>query len=507
MPEFLQRRGGDQLQEADMEKVLHLQPILDIHTNVDYSGDVGSNVSPAFLRLLLLIAIFIQLVACINFMNLTTARATRSSREVGVRKVVGAPRRSIFSQFLMESLLLSVVSVGLAVPLIHLLLPTLNELTGITISLDFTAANWLLLGGIALVTGLLAGSYPALYLSSFKPLALFNQWNTKQSKISWLRQGLVVGQMVVASILVIAAFIIHTQVSYMLNKDLGFEKVQKVIFDFQGAQEEHDIAAFHDGLERLSEVNNVATMSSTPVQYLLRDMALYKDGQSMQEAQIVFLNYVSEDYLDVLKIELLAGRMAGPEDINEDEFKSRVVVNESTLNQYQIPLEEAVGTVLRSEFSGMKFELTIIGVVEDIINQKLTDEVRSIALFPAAVDDLNYAIADISTPDYEQFLGKAKQKWEATLPGLPFKYSFLDDDIAQRYDTEQTLTNVIGTFTLIAILIACLGLFGLSVYAAEQRRKEVGIRKVLGASVQSLVGLLSREFLVLVGVALILASP
>ncbi|MEL6969460.1 MAG: ABC transporter permease [Bacteroidota bacterium] len=507
LPGFIQRRGGDQLKEAEMEKVLHLQPILDIHTNVDYSADVGSNASPVFLRLLLLIAIFIQLVACINFMNLTTARATRSSREVGVRKVVGAPRRSIFSQFLVESLLLSVMSVGLAVPLIHLLLPTLNELTGISIALDFTPANWLLLSGIALVTGLLAGSYPALYLSSFKPLALFNQWNTKQSKVSWLRQGLVVGQMVVASILVIAAFIIHTQVSYMLNKDLGFEKTQKVIFDLQGAQEEHDLAAFHDGLRRLSEVKNVAAMANTPVQYLLRDMALYKDGQSMQEAQIVFRNFVSEEYLDVLKIELLAGRMVGLDDISEDEFKSRIVVNESVLEQYQIPVDEAVGTVLRSEFSGMSFELTIIGVIEDIMNQKLTDEIRPFALFPAAPENLSYAIADISSSDYEQFLGKAKQHWEATLPGLPFDYSFLDKDIAQLYETEQTLTSVIGTFTLIAILIACLGLFGLSVYAAEQRRKEVGIRKVLGASVQSLVGLLSKEFLILVGIALILASP
>ena len=507
LPDFLQRRGGDQLKEAEMEKVLHLQPILDIHTNVSLSADVGSNISPVFLRLLLLIAVFIQLVACINFMNLTTARATRSSREVGVRKVVGAPRKSIFGQFLVESMLLSFLSVGLAIPLIHLLLPSLNELTGTSIALDFTPNNWLLLGGIATVTGLLAGSYPALYLSSFKPLSLFNNWNAKQSSVSWLRQGLVVGQMVVASILVIAAFIIHTQVSYMLNKDLGFETSQKVVFDLQGAQENHDRGAFFDGLQRLPEVKSAAATSNTPVQYLLRDMALYPDGQSMQEAQVVWLSSVTEDYMDVLKIELLTGRMVGPEDISEDDFTGRVVVNEAVLEQFQIPMEEAVGKVLRSEFSGMNFELTIVGVVESIMSQKLTDEIRPFAFFPARVEDLGYVIADISTPDYKQFLGKAQQHWQASLPDLPFKYSFLDDDITQLYETERTLSSIIGTFTLVSILIACLGLFGLSVYAAEQRRKEVGIRKVLGASVQSLVGLLSREFLVLVVIALVLASP
>lgn len=507
IPDFLQRHGGDQLQEAEMEKVLYLQPVRKIHTRADLSADVGSNTSPVFLRLLLIIAAFIQLVACINFMNLTTARASRSSREVGVRKVVGANQRELFGQFLVESLLVAFLAVGIALPVIYLLLPSLNQLTGAFITVDLNAANLTLLFGIAAVTGLLAGSYPALYLSGFKPLDLFSNWSARQGKASWLRQGLVIGQMMVASILVIAAVIIHTQVSYMLNKDLGFEKTQKIVFDLQGAQEEHDLAAFRDGLLRMPEVQNATAMASTPVQYLLRDMALYKDGQSMQEAQIVWLNYVDDNYLDVLKIELLSGRMVGPEDISEEDTKSRVVVNEAVLDQFQIPMEEAIGSVLKSEFSGMYFELTVVGVVENVMSQKLTDELRPFALFPAAVEDLGYVIADISTTNYEQFLAKANQHWGAVLPDLPFQYSFLDEDIAQLYDTEQTLSQIISTFTFVAILIACLGLFGLSVYAAEQRRKEVGIRKVLGASVQSLVSLLSREFLVLVGVALLLASP
>ncbi len=507
LPKFLQVHGGDQLKEAKMDKVLHLQPIREIHTRADLSADVAGTTSPVFLRLLLIIAVFIQLVACINFMNLTTARATRSSREVGVRKVVGAQRGALFNQFLVESLLLSFLSVGLAVPIIHLLMPTLNDLTGAGIALNFTPSNWLLLLGIAVLTGLLAGCYPALYLSAFKPLALFNNWSTNQGRASWLRQGLVVGQMMVASVLVIAAVVIHTQVSFMLNKDLGYEKEQKIVFDLQGAEEGHDLSTFRDGLLRMPEVQNATSTVSTPVQYLLRDMALYKDGETMQEAQIVWLNYVDENYLDVLKVDMISGRMVGPEDISEDDTHARVVVNEKVLEQYQIPLEEAIGSTLKSEFSGMNFELTIIGVTENIISQKLTDEIRPFALFAGDPDDLGYVIADISTTDYKQFLAKANEHWEATLPGLPFQYSFLDEEVTKLYDTEQTLSSIISTFTMVAILIACLGLFGLSVYAAEQRRKEVGIRKVLGASVQSLVGLLSREFLVLVVVALVLASP
>lgn len=507
LPDFLELHGGDQLKEAQMDKVLHLQPIREIHTRADLSADVPGTTSPVFLRLLLVIAAFIQLVACINFMNLTTAKATRSSREVGVRKVVGAQRSALFNQFLVESLLLAFLSVGLAVPIIHLLMPSLNELTGAGITLDFTTANWLLLLGIALLTGLLAGCYPALYLSAFKPLALFNNWSTSQGRASWLRQGLVVGQMMVASVLVIAAVIIHTQVRFMLNKDLGYEKEQKIVFDLQGAEDGHDLSTFRDGLLRLPEVRNATSTASTPVQYMLRDMALYRDGESMQEAQIVWLNYIDEHYLDVLKIDLLAGRMLGPEDISEEDTRARVVVNEKALEQYQIPLDEAVGSVLKSEFSGMNFELTIIGVVEDILSQKLTDGIRPFAFFAGDPDNLGYVIADISSTDYKQFLAKVNEHWEASLPGLPMQFAFLDDEVAQLYETEQTLSSIISTFTMVAILIACLGLFGLSVYAAEQRRKEVGIRKVLGASVQSLVSLLSREFLVLVAVALLLASP
>lgn len=507
LPAFLQRHGGDQLRESGMKKSLSLQAVTDIHTQTDLAGDLPGNTSKTFLSLLLMIAGFIQLVACINFMNLTTARATRRAQEVGVRKVVGANRSSLFSQFLVESLLLSVVAVGLAVPLTLLLLPTMNQLTGADLVITLSGNTLLMLTGIALATGLLAGTYPSLYLSAFKPMALFKQVGVRKGRTSWLRQGLVVGQMVIASVLIIAALIIHVQVDYLLTKDLGFEVAQKVVFDLQGADQGAQVAAFGQALKRLPQVSEVASMLETPGRALSRDLSMYKPGQTMDEAQIVWLDYADEHYLDVLKIELLAGRMLTLADTAVEEDKLRVLANETLLREMQIPLEEAVGTMLRSEFEDTNIEATIVGVMEDVMYQKLSSELRPFILLPAAPENLGMIVADVNTTDYGSFLTQAQSQWEALLPGLPFKYSFLDEDIAQLYATEQTLSRIIGTFTLVAIAIACLGLFGLSVYAAEQRQKEVSIRKVLGASIQSLVTLLSKEFLLLVAIALLVAAP
>lgn len=505
-PAFLQQHGGDQLRESGMKKKLSLQVVTAIHTQTNLAADTAGNTSKTFLSLLLAIAGFIQLVACINFMNLTTARATRRAQEVGVRKVVGANRRSLFGQFLVESLLLSFLAVGLALPLTQLVLPIINQLTGAEIVISLSGETLLLLLGIALGTGLLAGGYPALYLSAFKPMALFKPEN-HQGSASWLRQGLVVGQMVVASVLIISALIIHTQVDYLLNKDLGFEATQKVVFDLQGSSDGSNVANLANELRRMSQVRNVSAMLQLPGKSLSRDIGLYKLGQSMDESKIVWLDYADEHYLDVLKIDLLEGRVLTLADTVVEESNFRVMVNEAVLDALQIPITEAVGTVLRSDFEDNRMGMTIVGVMENVMYQKLTEELRPFMIIAEAPENLPFLVADVNTEDYGRFLAQAQDSWERVIPDLPFKYSFLEEDIAKLYQTEQVLSRIIGTFTFVAIAIACLGLFGLSVYAAEKRKKEVSIRKVLGASIRNLVALLSKEFLLLVGMAVLIASP
>ncbi len=506
-PAFLQQHGGDQLRESGMKKELKLQAITAIHTQTNLNGDTPGNTSKTFLSLLLAIAGFIQLVACINFMNLTTARATRRAQEVGVRKVVGANRRSLFSQFMVESLLLSFLAVGLALPLTELLLPIVNQLTGAEVVISLSGKTLLLLFGITLGTGVLAGGYPALYLSAFKPIALFKHVTSHHGSASLLRKGLVVSQMTVASVLIIGALIIHTQVDYLLNKDLGFEATQKVVFDLQGARDGSAVTGLGDELRRMPQVRNVSAMLQLPGKSLSRDIALYKPGQSMDESKIAWLDYADEHYLDALKIDLLAGRVLTLMDTVVDGSNFRIMVNEALLDELQIPIAEALGTVLRSDFEENRMSMTIVGVMENVMYQKLTDELRPFMLIASAPENLSFLIADVNTEDYGRFLAKAQSSWERVIPDLPFKYSFLEDDIAQLYQTEQTLSRIIGTFTFVAIVIACLGLFGLSVYAAEKRQKEVSIRKVLGASIQNLVTLLSKEFLLLVGMAVLIASP
>lgn len=503
---FLERNGGEQMEAMGMKKNLYLQSVSDIHTSDTFSNDMAGNTSGAFLRILLLIAGFIQLIACINFINLTTARASRRAQEVGVRKVVGAGNNSLLSQFLVESLALAVIAVVLALPLTKLLLPFLNNLTGASVALQLNVFTVSIIFGLAILTGLLAGIYPAIMLSSFKPVQVLKGGTFKGGR-SWVRQALVVGQMVVAAGLIMVAILIHNQVNYLLDKDLGFEAEQKLVFNLYGIDNQQQIPAFKQAMERLSSVEQVSAMGQPPGQNMVRDQLLFKDGETTEEGHLTLLSYVDQNYLSTLKIDLVAGRHFTISDTVSERGIHKIIVNEATLRSQQIPIEDAIGTVLYADWAGEMVENTIIGVIKDFNYQSLNNEMMPVMLISEVARELNYLIADVNTTDYADFLAKAEATWAEYVPELPFRYSFLDEDIAQLYETEQTLSSIISTFTILAIVIACLGLFGLSVFAAEQRQKEISIRKVLGASLVSLVSLLSKEFVLLVAFALVLATP
>ena len=511
LPAFLENHGATQLRDLGMKKRLYLQPVSDIHLTAGLSADMATNTSATFLNILLLIAGFIQLVACINFMNLSTARSTRRAKEVGVRKVVGAPRSVLMGQFLSESFLMTLLAMALALPLANYSLPFLNRLTGADVVLDFSR-GWPYFGmalGLVLFTGLLAGSYPAFYLSSFRPIGVLQNTvkaGRKEGAVR-LRKGLIVGQLALATTLVIGALVIRLQLNYMLEKDLGFEKNQKVVFHFHSGEGSANLEAYRAELMRLPEVNSASAMSETPGQPLIRDIPLYKRGGSMTDATDIRMAYADENFLKTLKIGLLAGRAPTLADTSGSRGIIRVVVNESALKGLDIPVEAAPGVVLYSDFEDIHIEATVVGVMEDIAFEKLSSELGPFMIVAEPSRNLRNLVADVNANNYPDFLDKAKALWAEVVPGLPFDASFLDADIEQMYKTEQSLARIIGAFTLIAILISCLGLFGLSAFAAEQRTKEIGIRKVLGASVTGIVALLSKDFLKLVLLALVLASP
>lgn len=511
LPDFLQRHGANQLAELNMKKTLQLQPVGDIHTNTQRIAEMAPGIGEKFLNILLMIAGFILLVACINFMNLTTARSTRRAQEVGVRKAIGAPRSALVGQFLGESMLLSLLAVLLAIPAVYVALPILNDISGAAIHLEFTRnpGAWGMVGVLVLLTGLVAGSYPAFYLSSFKPVAVLRGIGSVRTggAAVWLRKGLVVSQFVIASALIIGAIVIRYQLNYMLTKDLGFEKAQKVVFQFRTAGGQRKVESFRHEIRQLPEVAAASAMAVCPGQHVYNDIPLYKPGQDMNTATVIRFTFTDEHYLDALKIKLLAGRFFTPADTSTQRGIGKVVINETALKHLNIPLEQASGTVLRSEFRDMRFEMTIIGVMQDFCYESLSSKIDPFMVVAAPPGELLQVVADVRADDFSAFFARAEKIWNQTVPGLPFEYSFLDSDMDKLYQSEQTLSRIIGAFTLIAILISCLGLFGLSAFTAEQRTKEIGIRKVLGASSWGITGLLTRDFLLLVLAALVLAAP
>jgi putative ABC transport system permease protein len=448
-------------------------------------------------------------------MNLSTARSTKRAQEVGVRKAIGAGRGALVGQFLGESMLLAFVAVLLAVPLILFALPLLNQLTSAEVALNFSQnwVSWATVGGLVLFTGLAAGSYPAFYLSSFRPVEVLRgviktPSNGVGNMAVLLRKGLVVSQFVIAAALIIGAFIIQRQLDYMLHTDLGFEKNQKVVFPFHSTEGQGQVANFRDALMGLPEVASASAAAVMPGQFIFNDISLFKKGQDMNHAVVVRFSYADENYLKTLKIKLLAGRNLTMADTATGEQQGgSLVINQAALKEFGIPEQAAPGQILRSKYRDRDFAFTIVGVMQDYNYEKMGSKIGPYGITIAAPDAMSQVIADVTTQDYASFLKKAEGIWRNLLPNLPFEYSFLDEDFEKLYASEQTLSRIIGAFTLMAILISCLGLFGLSAFTAEQRTKEIGVRKVLGATTSGLVVLLSKDFLKLVCLAIVIATP
>ncbi len=505
LPAFLNKYGGEQLKAAGMEKILHLQPLGSIHTTTDYEKELSKSIDPSFLYILLLIAILIQIIACINFMNLSTARASKRAKEVGVRKVVGAERSDLMKQFMSESFLLSLISVLIALPLLLLTLPVLNQITlaDIRVSMFANYRIWLLLGAIIGITGLVAGSYPAFYLSAFEAIKVIKGNFTNRISASGLRRSLVVFQFVLSIILIAGIIVIYSQLRYIQQKDLGFDKDQKLVFTFYTQDTKAIVNAFANDLRQLREVKGVSRSNNYLSQLIFSDIPVYVSGGNEAAAVDVQFTVTDENFAKTNGIKLIAGR----------DFRlfdtGRVLVNETVLKRLGLKPEQGPGTKLFTKFPGVpEFSNEIVGVMNDFNYNSLHDEVKPFMLAYSAPQPFmsNLTVAT-DTRNYQSLLSKIETIWQKDFPSEPFQYKFLDQEVQKQYETEITLSKIINSFTIMAILISCLGLFGLVAFSAEQRKKEIGVRKVLGASVAGVVGLLSKDFLKLVGIAVLIATP
>jgi putative ABC transport system permease protein len=501
---FIDRRGGKDQKELGVIRQLFIQPVTDIYLHSDLDNEIAPNGNITYLYILGSIALFVLLIACINFMNLSTARSLKRAKEVGVRKVLGAERKSLIYQFLGESTLMSCLALLLAIFISYLVLPLFNNLTQKNITLFDQPAVWFWIVLLTMGTGLLSGMYPAFYLSSFRPITVLKGKLLNSLSGAAIRKGLVVFQFVISICLILGVVIIQRQLRYMDEHQLGFNKNQQIILPMQSPAAVKKYEVLKTELLKYPDVKNVTSGSTYPGISSVDDMVFYGEGKSVKDAIDIHLGNVDNGYFETLGLKVIAGRGFSKEFTADS---NNIVLNETALRALGYPLNSAIGRKIYFDFQGSHNTMQIIGVVRNFNFESLYNRIKPFAFNKLMGNSHSYLIANISEKNYAGVLKEMETSWNKVNPGIPFVYSFLDKDFQKNYEKDQRASGIVWGFTVIAILIACLGLFGLSAFAAEQRFKEIGVRKVLGASVINIVGLLSKDFIRIVFLAIIIAIP
>lgn len=478
-----------------------LQPLLDIHLHSNLKDEMEPNGDVTYVYIFMAIGFFIILLACINFMNLATARSANRAKEVGVRKTLGSMRFHLIRQFLSESVLLSLIATMLALVAAWLLLPPFNNLAGKEISPNLFFQPWFLLSllGLMLAVGMLAGSYPAFYLSSFRPVEILKGKLKAGMKSSGIRNGLVVFQFFVSITLIICTLLVYEQLEYTRTKNLGFEKENVVVVNGVWRLSEGEQEALRQDLTSQSSIVSASISNNVPPG--VNNTTIFRKKGTEQDILISTYN-VDYEHLPTMKIELREGRNFS-RDFPTD--TAAVLLNEAAVREFGFdnPLNEEI--LYFGGEQGQHQNLKVVGVFKDFNYETLRNNIRPLALKLTTTGSsisVRTASGSIATT-----LGTIEQIWDQHAPEEPFQYSFLDEDFDALFRAEQRLGQVFSVFTGLAILVACLGLLGLAAFMAEQRTKEIGIRKVLGASITSVVLLLSKDFTKLVIIAFGLAIP
>lgn len=486
----------------------YLQALPSIYLHSAAENDLAVTSDRKYVYILTAIAIFILLIAGINFMNLATARSSNRAKEVGLRKVLGSERRQLIKQFLGESILLSLLALLIAIFLIEMLLPLFNNLAGKELSLRFSGNLFFICGlvGIALLIGTGAGIYPAFVLSAFQPAAVLKGSLRSGAKNPWLRSTLVVLQFAISIVLLVGTGVAFQQLQYMKNKRLGFTKEQVVVLPIETRAGQQQYESFRQELLRDPNVVAVGATSSVPGR-VDNDTVYRPEGVSNEVIFSLKVMRVSEDFLPALQIDMAAGRGFSREFVSDT--TEAFVINEAAAHYMGMTPESAVGKRLTEVAAGANNEddqRTIIGVVKDFHYESMHQEIKPLVM-SISPSDYQYITVRVRPENIAATLATLQEKWQAFEPGYPPRYFFLDEDFGRLFTAEARQSKIFGHFTVLAIGIACLGLFGLASFIAEQRTKEIGVRKVLGASVQQVIVLLSKDFTRLVAIAFILAAP
>ena len=496
---------GEQLNNWGTVYHYFLQPLSSIHLHSQFSFDIEPPGNPVYIMIFSFVGLFILLIACLNFMNLSTARAANRAREVGLRKVVGAQKLQLISQFLGESLLIAFLSLGLAMVIARFAIPFLNRLTGINLIFDVLLNPVVLLSliGGAFLVGLTTGLYPAFVLSAFRPVVTLKGVQRAGSRGLALRTVLVVVQFAISVVLIIGTLTMYKQFNFMKNQYLGFEKEQKLVLPLRGGIDiQKNFEAVKDMFSKHSSVTGV-TVSSTVPGRGVSNFGIKLVGEDDSKNQSMFHMYFDDDFIPEYGIEMVAGRAFQKE--MKTDFMGAFLINEAAVKAFgwSSP-EEALGKRLFTGHGGRTNP--IIGVTGDFHYRGLQSQVE-----PLVMEFLPWNFRCISLSiditDLKDTLAFVRSQWKTLWPGHPFERFFLDTDFDRQYRADEQVGSVFGIFTLLGLAIACLGLLGLASFTAESRTKEIGIRKVLGASVGGIILMLSRQFTKLVLLANCISWP
>jgi putative ABC transport system permease protein len=484
----------------------HLMPLTDIHLHSNKTAELEPNSNIEFVYIFSFIAILILLIACVNFMNLSTARSSNRAKEVGVRKVLGSLRKYLIIQFLTESILISFIALIIAICFAWLLLPYFNQLSGKQLGESEFLNPWLFPSLIALmlVVGVIAGSYPAFFLSAFKPVEVLKGKLSKGFKSSWLRSGLVVFQFFISIALIVGTLVIYNQLKYIRSKDLGYNRNHVLIIK-NTFPLGNNAKAFKDEVLQMADVQNATMTGFLPTSDWRNDSPLFQDATLDQKKAVSAQIWrVDENYIPTLDMKMVKGRNFSKDFLTDS---SGIIINESAAKLFGFinPINKTLYYL--NNFNNGK-DITafhIIGVVKDFNFSSLREVVTPLALM---YHEQNGSISfRINTSNISGLVDHIESKWKTMASGQPFSYSFMNDDFNNIYKSEQQTGKIFISFAILAIFIACLGLFGLVTYAAEQRTREIGIRKVLGASVSGILSMLSKDFLKLIIISMFIAFP
>ncbi|MCX2741643.1 ABC transporter permease [Pontibacter anaerobius] len=483
-----------------------VQPLKDIHFDTRYMHSISSSGNISYVYIFGAVAVFLLLIASINYMNLATARSAKRAKEVGLRKVVGADRSQIIRQFLGESVLLTLIAVLLALALVQIFIPSFNNLTEKNFSSDFFL-QWdflLVILAIVLLVGVVAGSYPAFFLSGFKPADVLKSDKQPRGGSATLRRALVVLQFSISLIMIIGTIVVFTQMHFLKSADLGFNKEQVMVIDVPGGDSTlvQRLPVIKQKLLQNPNVLQVSNSYSIPAEPTNRTLLLMEqDGKMVEKTMdIIAVDY---DFISLMGMEIKEGRNFS-RDMKTDE-KSGIIINEAAAKWlgWSEPIGKKVGT---GENRVGDSSTRIIGVVKDFHMSSLHTDVQPLAI-TLAPESPGYLLARISPENQAATISFVEEQWRMFDQRHPMEYFFMDEFFDRQYRAEEKMLTVFGYFAGLTILIACLGLFGLASFTAEQRTKEIGIRKVLGSTTGNIVLLLSKDFALLVAIAIMLATP